>query len=184
MACGKSGSCTGFAAFLDREGRTARIEKRHCNLPQGEIERIIDYPVHLDIPDQIPFPRSRRSGRTPSHFFSTHDWYVTVISEQPGIPEPCDEGQSIGIDMNLTVFSHDFVCPVCGLTINRNLNSARNILKRALVRVGRDTPEYTPVEIKTNEVTFNTTPVNIREQVLVNEADKPVVGAIQCPVRF
>ena len=274
-------------------------------------------------------------------FTRTHEWYVTVISEQPGKPESCDEGRFVGIDMNLTVFSHDsddhtephphnvrmsakqlgraqrkmsrkvkgghnrkkqrlkvarihqtvenrrddflhkwaneyvyqsnysliaveklniskmldskrklkmskarsramrrnmsdaawgkartflkykaasagisivevdpaytsqtcsncghilkdkleledqtFVCPVCGYTANRNLNSARNILKRALVHVGRDTPEYTPVEIRTNELSFSATPVNIPAQVLVCEADNPVVGAIQYPARL
>lgn len=37
-------------------------------------------------------------------------------------------------------------CPVCGVTIGRDENAARNILKRGWLQVGRDTAELKPVE--------------------------------------
>ncbi len=38
-------------------------------------------------------------------------------------------------------------CNVCGLTIDRDVNAAINVLNAGLIKVGRGTPEYTPVEI-------------------------------------
>ena len=41
-------------------------------------------------------------------------------------------------------------CCHCGLTIDRDINAARNILKKARKQdtVGQELPEYTPVEIE------------------------------------
>ena len=36
------------------------------------------------------------------------------------------------------------VCPMCGLVLDRDVNAARNVLKRGL-EIGRGPPEYTPV---------------------------------------
>ncbi|MEM0134386.1 MAG: RNA-guided endonuclease TnpB family protein [Thermoplasmatales archaeon] len=40
-------------------------------------------------------------------------------------------------------------CDVCGFSIDRDLNAAINILNIGLIKVGRGTPEYTPVESAT-----------------------------------
>ena len=39
-----------------------------------------------------------------------------------------------------------YCCPVCGNTIDRDVNAARNILERGLFQVGRDTTELKPAE--------------------------------------
>ena len=40
-------------------------------------------------------------------------------------------------------------CDACGLTIDRDLNAAINIRNMGLIKVGRGTPEFTPVESAT-----------------------------------
>ncbi|MBI3023277.1 MAG: IS200/IS605 family element transposase accessory protein TnpB, partial [Thaumarchaeota archaeon] len=41
----------------------------------------------------------------------------------------------------------EFVCRGCGRTLDRDINAARIVLKRAIARVGRDMPELKPVEM-------------------------------------
>ncbi|WP_449463611.1 zinc ribbon domain-containing protein [Tardisphaera miroshnichenkoae] len=53
----------------------------------------------------------------------------------------CD---SVKSDLKLS--DRVYHCGVCGLTIDRDLNTAINILNVGLVKVGRGTPESTPVE--------------------------------------
>jgi len=51
-----------------------------------------------------------------------------------------------------------FHCNACGLIIDRDLNAAINILNRALKKLGRGTPEFTPVE--TGALPARATPVS------------------------
>lgn len=46
------------------------------------------------------------------------------------------------VEKDLSVRTHR--CPVCGLTVDRDVNAARNILQRGL-EIGLEQPEYTPV---------------------------------------
>jgi len=48
-----------------------------------------------------------------------------------------------------------FHCNACGLVIDRDLNAAINIRNMGLIKVGRGTPEFTPVEIATSAELFN-----------------------------
>ncbi|WP_449462601.1 transposase [Tardisphaera miroshnichenkoae] len=57
----------------------------------------------------------------------------------------CSRCGAIKHDLKLS--DRVFHCDVCGLTIDRDLNAAINILNIGLIKVGRDTPEFTPVEI-------------------------------------
>lgn len=41
----------------------------------------------------------------------------------------------------------EFMCRGCGRTLDRDINAARIVLKRAIARVGRDMPELKPVEM-------------------------------------
>ena len=41
-----------------------------------------------------------------------------------------------------------FHCNACGLDIDRDLNAAMNIYRLGMIKVGRGTPEFTPVEIR------------------------------------
>ncbi len=48
-------------------------------------------------------------------------------------------------DLNLS--DRIFHCNACGLEIDRDLNAAINIYRLGMIKVGRGTPEFTPVEI-------------------------------------
>ncbi len=47
---------------------------------------------------------------------------------------------------DLTLSDRVFRCDVCGLTMDRDLNAAINILNMGLIKVGKGIPELTPVE--------------------------------------
>ena len=48
---------------------------------------------------------------------------------------------------SLKLSERTFSCDSCGLIIDRDINAAINIRNRGLIKVGRGTPEFTPVEI-------------------------------------
>ena len=52
----------------------------------------------------------------------------------------CGHRQEMALDVRT------YSCPVCGNTMDRDVNAARNILERGLLQVGRDTTELKPVE--------------------------------------
>jgi putative transposase len=68
-------------------------------------------------------------------------------------------GAYVGKDLSVRVHR----CPGCGLTIDRDVNAARNILKRGL-EIGLERAEYTPVE----EVTA-TQPSEVRQVASVSQ---------------
>ena len=51
------------------------------------------------------------------------------------------------IKRDLDLSDRIYHCKACGLAIDRDLNAAINIRNAGLIKVGRGTPEYTPVEI-------------------------------------
>jgi len=57
----------------------------------------------------------------------------------------CSKCGNIKHDLKLS--DRIYHCDVCGLTIDRDLNAAINIRNIGLIKVGRDIPEFTPVEI-------------------------------------
>jgi putative transposase len=61
-------------------------------------------------------------------FTKTHKWFVSVISRTDDEPIPCEHARTIGIDMNLIVFSHD--------SDNRTSPHPHNV-RNALVQLGR-----------------------------------------------
>jgi len=67
-----------------------------------------------------------------------------------------------GIRVKKELSERTHICPSCGYTVNRDLNAAFNIRKRAF-DVGWGTPKSTLIEIRTP------IPVNAPEQVLVDE---------------
>lgn len=75
----------------------------------------------------------------------------------------CGNGQKLGLDIR------HYICPVCNHSLNRDLNAAFNIRKRAF-GVGWVAPEYTPVETVSNEIPFNATPISTSAQGTVKEA--------------
>ena len=52
-----------------------------------------------------------------------------------------------GVKENLKLSDRIFHCDGCGLEVDRDINAAINIRNRGLKKVGRGTPEFTPVEI-------------------------------------
>jgi putative transposase len=51
------------------------------------------------------------------------------------------------IKHDLTLSDRTYHCDFCGLTIDRDLNAAINILNMGMIRVGKGFPKFTPVEI-------------------------------------
>lgn len=92
-----------------------------------------------------------KAERTGCQFDAVNPAYTTQDCFRCGSRVPKDESER----------THR--CPVCGFTVNRDLNAALNIRKRAF-NIGWDTPESTPVEISSS------TPVYQPAQVPVGEA--------------
>ena len=63
-----------------------------------------------------------------------------------------------------------FHCDACGLEIDRDLNAAMNIYRLGMIKVGRGTPEFTPVEIRA-------LPARATQ---IEEAGSPVIGRGGC----
>ena len=53
------------------------------------------------------------------------------------------------IKHDLTLSNRMYRCENCGLSMDRDLNAAKNIRNIGLIKVGRGTPEFTPVESAT-----------------------------------
>ncbi|MCX6649960.1 MAG: transposase [Candidatus Bathyarchaeota archaeon] len=66
---------------------------------------------------------------------------VTAFVDPRDTSQICS-GCGVRVEKDLAVRVH--VCPRCGLVLDRDVNAARNILKRGL-EIGRGPPEYTPV---------------------------------------
>jgi len=65
---------------------------------------------------------------------------VTAFVDPRGTSQACS-GCGVRVGKDLSVRMHR--CPECGLILDRDVNAARNILKRGL-EIGRGPPEYTP----------------------------------------
>ena len=59
--------------------------------------------------------------------------------------EMCSRCGNIKRDLKLS--DRIYHCDVCGLTIDRDLNAAINIMRMGFLKVGKGIPEFTPVEI-------------------------------------
>jgi putative transposase len=66
---------------------------------------------------------------------------VTAFVDPRGTSQVCS-GCGVRVEKGLGERMHR--CPVCGLVLDRDVNAARNVLKRGL-EIGREPPEYTPV---------------------------------------
>ena len=65
---------------------------------------------------------------------------VTAFVDPRGTSQVCSGcGAVVGKDLSVRIHR----CPWCGLAIDRDVNAARNILKRGL-EIGQEPPEYTP----------------------------------------
>jgi len=69
-------------------------------------------------------------------------WVVKV--EPKGTTDRCSE---CGKHVKKPLWVRVHRCPKCSLELDRDLNAARNVLQDALVKVGREPAEFTPVEI-------------------------------------
>ena len=69
---------------------------------------------------------------------------VVVLVDPMYTSRKCSVCGSIKHDLKLS--DRIYHCDACGLTIDRDLNAANNIHKLGLIKVGRGTPEFTPVE--------------------------------------
>ncbi|EQD81072.1 IS605 family transposase OrfB, partial [mine drainage metagenome] len=58
------------------------------------------------------------------------------------------------IKHNLKLSDRTYHCNNCGLEMDRGLNAAINIRNMGLIKVGKDIPEFTPVEIATSAELF------------------------------
>ncbi len=70
---------------------------------------------------------------------------VVVLVNPRGTSKTCSRCD--WVKENLKLSDRMFRCDRCGLEIDRDLNAAINIRNRGIAKVGRGTPEVTPVEI-------------------------------------
>ena len=70
---------------------------------------------------------------------------VVVLVNPRGTSKTCSRCDWVKEDLKLS--DRMFRCDRCGLEIDRDLNAAINIRNRGIAKVGRGTPEFTPVEI-------------------------------------
>ena len=70
---------------------------------------------------------------------------VVVLVDPRHTSRECSRCGNIKHDLKLS--DRIYHCEVCDLTMDRDLNAAINIRNRGIAKVGRGTPEFTPVEI-------------------------------------
>ncbi len=70
---------------------------------------------------------------------------VVVLVDPRHTSRECSRCGNIKHDLKLS--DRIYHCNACGLTMDRDLNAAINIRNRGIAKVGRGTPEFTPVEI-------------------------------------
>ena len=70
---------------------------------------------------------------------------VVILVDPMHTSRKCSKCGNIKHDLKLS--DRIYHCEVCGLTLDRDLNAAINIRNMGLIKIGRGTPEFTPVEI-------------------------------------
>ncbi len=70
---------------------------------------------------------------------------VVVLVDPMNTSQKCSKCGNIKDDMKLS--DRIYHCDVCGITMDSDLNAAINIRNMGLTKIGRGTPEFTPVEI-------------------------------------
>ena len=70
---------------------------------------------------------------------------VVILINPRDTSRKCSRCGNVRKDLKLS--DRIYHCSSCGLIIDRDLNAAINIRNMGLIKVGRDTPEFTPVEI-------------------------------------
>ncbi len=102
-----------------------------------------------------PKNTSQMCSRCGNYVYVAERHSLSDICQSPNLPEatwaqksPCDfSGDKVALPhKQIWIRRHN--CPSCGLDMDRDYNSAINILKKALSEVGQGLPELTPVEIK------------------------------------
>ncbi len=71
---------------------------------------------------------------------------VVILVNPRNTSRKCSKCGNIKHDLKLS--DRTYHCNTCGLTIDRDLNAAINIRNMGLIKIGRGTPEFTPVEIR------------------------------------
>ena len=70
---------------------------------------------------------------------------VVILVNSRNTSRICSKCGNIKHDLKLS--DRIYHCNICGLTMDRDLNAAINIRNMGLIKIGRGTPEVTPVEI-------------------------------------
>ena len=70
---------------------------------------------------------------------------VVVLVDPMNTSQKCSKCGNIKDDMKLS--DRIYHWGVCGITMDRDLNAAINVRNMGLTKIGRGTPEFTPVEI-------------------------------------